>query len=58
MALTTFQAVYDEARRALESGKDERAIGLSETLLESFPHFLEAFLTLGEAPHNRQDIDA
>ena len=57
MALTTIQAVYDEARRALETGQDERAIGLSEHLLESFPHYLEAYRILGEAHLNRQNLE-
>ena len=57
MASTTIQAVYDEARTALESGKDERAIGLSEHLLESFPHYLEAYRLLGESHLNRQELD-
>ncbi|HYF66235.1 MAG TPA: tetratricopeptide repeat protein, partial [Herpetosiphonaceae bacterium] len=57
MALTTIQAVYDEARAALETGKDERAIGLSEHLLESFPHYLEAYRLLGESHLNRQEPD-
>ena len=57
MALTTIQAVYDEARVALETGKDERAIGLSEHLLESFPYYLEAYRLLGESHLNRQELD-
>ena len=57
MALTTIQAVYDEARTALETGKDERAIGLSEHLLASFPHYLEAYRILGEAHLNRRELD-
>ncbi|KPL86782.1 tetratricopeptide repeat protein [Herpetosiphon geysericola] len=56
MALTTIQALYDEARSALETGKEERAIGASEHLLESFPYYLEAYRILGESYLNRQDL--
>nr|MBP8252505.1 tetratricopeptide repeat protein [Herpetosiphon sp.] len=57
MALTTIQAVYDEARSALEAGKEERAINLSEYVLESFPNFLEAYRILGESHLNRQELE-
>ncbi len=49
MARISLQAAHDQARRWIESNDSERAIGLAQHILETYPQNLETYRILGEA---------
>ena len=57
MARMSLQAAFDQARQWLESNDLDRAIGLSEHILQSYPNNLEAHRLLGEASLANRQLD-
>ncbi|HEY0601334.1 MAG TPA: tetratricopeptide repeat protein, partial [Herpetosiphonaceae bacterium] len=52
MATVSLQTVFDEARRALEAGAADKAIGIAQHILVHFPRMIEGYRLLGEAHLN------
>ncbi|HWQ12034.1 MAG TPA: tetratricopeptide repeat protein [Roseiflexaceae bacterium] len=57
MARMSLQAAYTQARQWLESNDLDRAIGLAQHILDSYPSNLEAFRILGEAHLANRQLD-
>lgn len=49
MATVSLQTVFDEARRAIETGAADKAIGIAQHILVHFPRMIEGSRLLGEA---------
>jgi tetratricopeptide (TPR) repeat protein len=49
MATVSLQMVFDEARRALEAGAADKAIGIAQHILAHYPRMIEGYRLLGEA---------
>lgn len=49
MATVSLQTVFDDARRAIETGAADKAIGIAQHVLVHFPRMIEASRLLGEA---------
>ncbi|MDP9309362.1 MAG: tetratricopeptide repeat protein [Chloroflexota bacterium] len=49
MATVSLQTVFDDARRAIETGAADKAIGIGQHVLVHFPRMIEASRLLGEA---------
>jgi tetratricopeptide (TPR) repeat protein len=52
MATVSLQTVFDEARRAIEAGAADKAIGIAQHILAHFPRMIEGYRLLGEAHLN------
>jgi tetratricopeptide (TPR) repeat protein len=52
MATVSLQMVFDEARRALEAGAADKAIGIAQHILVHYPRMIEGYRLLGEAQLN------
>lgn len=55
MATVSLQAVFDSARRALETGAADKAIGIAQHILVHFPRMIEGHRLLGEAYLNANE---
>ncbi len=49
MVTVSLQTVFDDARRAIETGAADKAIGIAQHILVHFPHTIEGSRLLGEA---------
>jgi tetratricopeptide (TPR) repeat protein len=55
MATVSLQTVFDSARRALETGAADKAIGIAQHILVHFPRMIEGHRLLGEAYLNANE---
>ncbi len=57
MASMSLQSAYDQARQSLESNDLDRAIGLAQHILDTYPDNLEAYRILGETHLANRQLD-
>ncbi len=57
MADVSLQSIFDEARRALDSGDAEQAIGIARHILQYAPDVIEGHRLLGEAYLNAEQAE-
>lgn len=57
MADVTLQSIFDEVRRALDTGETDQAIAIAQHILQHAPDVIEAHRLLGEAYLNAEQFE-